>query len=122
MEAHWCVIGFSHLNGFQEKIDAFLQKDHLVHPRKRKSGVGSIDLRSAVDNLRIRDAIPYPEMNWEVLPPSFREVLKGRKNVIDFTLRGRDGQRPRVGEVMRWVFSLTEEEIRELRFIKIAER
>ncbi len=121
-EGHWCVIGFSHLNGFQEKIDAFLEKEHLLHPRRRKRGVVSIDLRSTVDSLRIRDTIPCPEVDSGVLPPSFREILKGRENVIEFTLRGKDGQRPRVREVMGSVFGLTEDEIRGLRFIKIAEK
>ena len=121
-EGHWCVIGFSQFNGFQEKIDAFLEKEHLIHPRRRKRGVVSIDLRSTVDSPRIRDTIPCPEVDTGILPPSFREILKGRQNVIEFTLRGKDGQRPRVREVMGSVFGLTEEEIRGLRFIKIAEK
>jgi radical SAM family uncharacterized protein/radical SAM-linked protein len=91
-EARWCVLGFSHLNGFQEKIEAFLERDHFIHAQRRKRGMGEIDLRSVVEAMS-----------------------------IEFILRGKDGQRPRAREVIRWVFGLTEEEIRGLRFIKLAQ-
>jgi radical SAM family uncharacterized protein/radical SAM-linked protein len=120
-EAHWCVMGFSHLDGFQEKIDAFLERDHLIHSQVRKGGVGEIDLRSTVEEVRIRDTIPLPEMDASTLPPSFRELLNWRGGVIEFTLREKDGRRPRAREVVSWVFDLTEEEVKGLRFIKLAE-
>jgi radical SAM family uncharacterized protein/radical SAM-linked protein len=120
-EAHWCVLGFSHLRGFQEKIDAFLGRDHLVHAQRRKGGIGEIDLRSMVDNVKIRDTIPLPEMDTSLLPPSFRELLNWRGGVIEFTLRGKDGRRPRAREVVSRVLGLTEEEVKGLRFIKLAE-
>jgi radical SAM family uncharacterized protein/radical SAM-linked protein len=120
-EAHWCVMGFSDLDGFQEKIDAFLERDHLIHSQVRKGGAGEIDLRSTVQEVRIRDTIPLPEMDADVLPPSFRELLNWRGGVIEFTLREKDGRRPRAREVVRWVFDLTEEEVKGLRFIKLAE-
>jgi hypothetical protein len=93
-EAHWCVLGFSHLNGFQEKIDAFLERDHVIHVQKRKRGIGEIDLRSVVDKVRIRDTIPLSETETGRLPPSFREVLNWKGGVIEFILRGRVGFRP----------------------------
>ncbi len=120
-EAHWCVLGFSHLNGFQEKIDAFLERDHVIHAQRRKRGIGEIDLRSVVDKVRIRDTIPLSETETGRLPPSFREVLNWKGGVIEFILRGKDGQRPRAREVVGWVFGLTEEEVRGLRFIKLVE-
>ncbi len=120
-EAQWCVLGFSHLNGFQEKIDAFLERDHVIHVQRRKRGIGEIDLRSVVDRVRIRDTIPLSETDTSRLPPSFREVLNWKGGVIEFILRGKDGQRPRAREVIRWVFGLTEEEVRGLRFIKLVE-
>jgi hypothetical protein len=36
-------------------------------------------------------------------------------------LRWKDGQKPRAREVIRWVFGLTEEEVKGLRFIKLVE-
>jgi len=120
-EAHWCVMGFSHLDGFQDKIDAFLERDHLIHSQVRKGGTGEIDLRSTVEEVRIRDTIPLPEMDASTLPPSFRELLNWRGGVIEFTLREKDGRRPRAREVVSWVFDLTEEEVKGLRFIKLAE-
>jgi radical SAM-linked protein len=120
-EAHWCVLGFSHLNGFQDKIDAFLERDHVIHAQKRKRGIEEIDLRSVVNRVRIRDTIPLSETDTSRLPPSFWEVLNWKGGVIEFILRGKDGRRPRAREVIRWVFGLTEEEVRGLRFIKLVE-
>ena len=120
-EAHWCVLGFSDLSGFQEKIDAFLEMDHLIHAQRRKRGIGEIDLRSMVDRVRIRDTMPLPEMDTSLLPSSFRELQNRRGGVIEFVLRGEDGRRPRPREVMSRLFDLTEDEIRGLRFIKLAE-
>lgn len=120
-EAQWCVLGFSHLNGFQEKIDAFLGMDHVIRSQRRKRGIGEIDLRSMVGRVSIRDTIPLPEMDTSRLPPSFWEVLNWRGGVIEFNLRWKDGQRPRAREVIRWIFGLTEEEVKGLRFIKLEE-
>jgi len=120
-EARWCVLGFPHLNGFQEKIDAFLGRDHLIHAQMRKRGIEEIDLRSMVDKVRMRDTIPLPEMDTNLLPPSFRELLNWRGGIIEFTLREKDGRRPRAREVVSRVFGLTEEEVKGLRFIKLAE-
>ncbi len=120
-EAHWCVLGFSHLNGFQEKINAFLERDHLIHPQVRKGGAGEIDLRSTVVKVGIRDTIPLPDMDTSTLPASFGELLNWRGGVIEFTLREKDGRRPRAREVVSWVFGLTEEEVKGLRLIKLVE-
>ncbi len=120
-EAHWCVLGFSDLSGFQEKIDAFLGRDHLIHAQRRKRGIGEIDLRSTVDRVRIRDTMPSPEMNTSLLPSSFRELQNWRGGVIEFVIRGEDGRRPRPREVVSRLFDLTEDEMRGLRFIKVAE-
>jgi radical SAM family uncharacterized protein/radical SAM-linked protein len=120
-EAHWCVLGFSHIEGLQDKIDAFLGRDRLIIAQRRKRGIGEIDLRSMVDNLRIRDTIPLPEMDMNLLPPSFRELLEWKEGVVEFTLRGKDGRRPRAREVISGVFELTDEEVRGLRLIKLAE-
>ncbi len=121
-EDHWCVLGFSQLNELQEKIDVFLERDQLIHAQRRKRGIGQIDLRSMVDKVGIRYTIPLPETDASQLPPSFREVLNWKGGVIEFILRGKDGQKPRAREVIRWVFGLTEEEIKGLRFIKLVER
>ncbi len=120
-EAHWCVLGFSNLTGFQEKIDSFLGMDHLIHAQRRKGGIGEIDLRSVVEQVRIRDTIPLPKMDKGLIPPSLRELLNRRGGVIEFYLRGRDGRRPRPREVVSRVFGLGEEEVKGLRFIKLAE-
>jgi radical SAM family uncharacterized protein/radical SAM-linked protein len=120
-EAHWCVLGFSDLSGFQQKIDAFLEMDHLIHTQKRKRGMGEIDLRSTVDKVRLRDTIPLPAVDTGLLPPSFRELQNHGGGVIEFVLRGEDGRRPRPREVMSRLFDLTEDEIKGLRFIKMAE-
>jgi radical SAM family uncharacterized protein/radical SAM-linked protein len=120
-EAHWCVLGFSHLKGFQEKIDAFLGTKHLIHAQRNKSGIGEIDLRSMVDEVRIRDTIPLPEMDTNLLPHAFWELLNWKGGIIEFIVRGKDGRSPRAREVIRWVFDLTEEEVKGLRFIKLAE-
>ena len=120
-EAHWCVLGFSHLKGFQEKIDAFLGMDHLIHAQRRKRGIGEINLRSMVQEVRIRDAIPLPKLDTNLLPPSFRELLNWKGGVIEFILREKDGQRPRAREVISLVFGLSGEEIKGLQFIKLAE-
>jgi radical SAM-linked protein len=120
-EAHWCVLGFSDLSGFQQKIDAFLEMDHLIHTQKRKRGMGEIDLRSTVDKVRLRDTIPLPAVDTSFLPPSFRELQNHGGGVIEFVLRGEDGRRPRPREVMSRLFDLTEDEIKGLRFIKLAE-
>ncbi|UCD70846.1 MAG: TIGR03960 family B12-binding radical SAM protein [Syntrophobacterales bacterium] len=120
-EAHWCVVGFSHLKGFQEKIDAFVRRDRLVHAQRRKRGIGEIDLRSMVQEVRIRDTIPLPEMDTNLLPPSFRELLNWKGGVIEFIVKGKDGQRPRAREVVSRVFGLTGEQIKGLQFIKLAE-
>ena len=75
-----------------------------------------------VDNyVQTQDTIPLPEMDASTLPPSFRELLNWRGGVIEFTLREKDGRRPRAREVVSWVFDLTEEEVKGLRFIKLAE-
>ena len=74
-----------------------------------------------VDKVGIRYAIPLPETDASQLPPSFRELLDWKGGVIEFILRGKDGQKPRAREVIRWVFGLTEEEIKGLRFIKLVE-
>jgi hypothetical protein len=74
-----------------------------------------------VEEVRIRDTIPLPEMDASTLPPSFRELLNWRGGVIEFTLREKDGRRPRAREVVSGVFDLTEEEVKGLRFIKLAE-
>jgi radical SAM family uncharacterized protein/radical SAM-linked protein len=121
-EAQWCVLGFSHLNGFQEKIDAFLERDHVIHTQRRKRGTAEIDLRSMVSKVRIRDTIPLPGTDTSRLSPSFWEVVNWKGGIIEFILRGKDGQRPRAREVIKWVFGLTEEEVKGLRFIKLAER
>jgi radical SAM family uncharacterized protein/radical SAM-linked protein len=42
-EAQWCVLGFSHLNGFREKIEAFLGRDHVIRAQRSKRGIGEID-------------------------------------------------------------------------------
>ncbi|NIS63306.1 MAG: DUF2344 domain-containing protein, partial [Proteobacteria bacterium] len=120
-ETRWCVLGFSHLNGFQERIDAFLGRDHVIHVQRRKSGIGEIDLRSAVGRVGIIDTIPLPETDTSRFPPSFREVLNWKGGIIEFILKGQDGQRPRAREVIRWVFGLTEEQVKGLRFIKLVE-
>jgi len=120
-EAHWCVLGFSHLKGFQEKIDTFLGRKHFIHAQRNKSGIGEIDLRSMVDEVRIRDTIPLPEMDTNLLPHAFWELLNWKGGIIEFIVRGKDGRRPRAREVIRWVFDLTEEEVKGLRFIKLAE-
>ncbi|MFB0508519.1 MAG: TIGR03960 family B12-binding radical SAM protein [Thermodesulfobacteriota bacterium] len=120
-EVQWCVLGFSHLNGFQERIDAFLGRDHVIHAQRRKSGIGEIDLRSTVGRVSIIDTIPLAEMDTSRFPPSFREVLNWKGGIIEFILKGQDGQRPRAREVIRWVFGLTEEEVKGLRFIKLVE-
>jgi radical SAM family uncharacterized protein/radical SAM-linked protein len=120
-EAQWCVLGFSHLHGFQEKIDAFLGRDHVIRAQRRKRGIGEIDLRSMVGRVSIRDTLPLPKTGTSRLPPSFWEVLNWKGGIIEFNLRARDGQRPRAREVIRWVFGLTEEEVKGLRFIKLAE-
>jgi len=120
-EAQWCVLGFPHLNGFQERIDAFLEKDHVIQAQRRKRGIGEIDLRSTVDRVSMRDTMPLPEVDASRLPPSFRELLNWKEGIIEFILRGKDGQRPRAREVIRWVFGLTEEEVKGLRFIKLVE-
>jgi radical SAM family uncharacterized protein/radical SAM-linked protein len=120
-EAHWCVLGFSHLKGFQEKIDAFQGRKHLIHAQRRKSGIGEIDLRSMVEEVRIRDTIPLPEMDTNFLPQAFWELFNWKGGVIEFIVRGKDGRGPRAREVIRWVFDLTEEEVKGLRFIKLAE-
>ncbi len=119
--AQWCVLGFSHLNGFQEKIDAFLERDHVIHAQRRKRGIEEIDVRSMVARVSIRDTIPLPETDTSRLPPSFREVLSWKGGIIEFILRGKPGPRPRAREVIKWIFSLTEEEVKGLRFIKLAE-
>ncbi len=119
--AHWCVVGFSKLTGFQGKIESFLEMDYLIHAQRRKRGIGEIDLRSVVDEVRIRDSIPLPKMDTGRLPPSFRELLNWRGGVVEFHLRGGDGWRPRPREVVSRVFGLTEEEVKGLRFIKLAE-
>jgi radical SAM family uncharacterized protein/radical SAM-linked protein len=120
-EAHWCVLGFSKLTGLQEKIDSFLEMDCLIHAQRRKRSIGEIDLRSVVDELRIRDTIPLPKMDKDLLPPSFRELLNWRGGVVEFYLRGGDGRRPRPREVVSRIFGLTEEEVKGLRFVKLAE-
>jgi radical SAM-linked protein len=120
-EAHWCVLGFSKLTGLQEKIDSFLEMDCLIHAQRRKRGIGEIDLRSVVDELRIRNTIPLPKMDKDLLPPSFRELLNWRGGVVEFYLRGGDGRRPRPREVVSRIFGLTEEEVKGLRFVKLAE-
>jgi radical SAM family uncharacterized protein/radical SAM-linked protein len=120
-EAQWCVLGFPHLDGFQERIDAFLEKDHVIQAQRRKRGIGEIDLRSTVDRVSMRDTMPLPEVDASRLPPSFRELLNWKEGIIEFILRGKDGQRPRAREVIRWVFGLTEEEVKGLRFIKLVE-
>ena len=120
-EAHWCVLGFSDLSGFQQKIDAFLEMDHLIHTQRRKRGMGEVDLRSTVDRVRLRDTIPLPAMDTSLLPSSFRELQNHRGGVIEFVLRGEDGRKPRPREVMSRLFDLTEDEIKGLRFIKLAE-
>jgi len=121
-EAQWCAFGFSHLNGFQEKIDAFLERDHVIHTQRRKRGTAEIDLRSMVDRVNIRETIPLPETDTSRLSPSFWDVLNWKGGIIEFILRVKDGQKPRAREVIKWVFGLTEEEVKGLRFIKLAER
>ena len=86
--AHWCVLGFSHLKGFQEKIDAFLGRKHLIHAQRNKSGIREIDLRSMVDEVRIRDTIPLPEMDTNLLPHAFWELLNWTGGIIEFIVRG----------------------------------
>jgi len=120
-DAHWCVVGFSKLTGFQRKIESFLEMDYLIHAQRRKRGIGKIDLRSVVDEVRIRDSIPLPKMDTRRLPPSFRDLLNWRGGVVEFHLRGGDGWIPRPREVVSRVFGLTEEEVKGLRFIKLAE-
>jgi len=120
-EAHWCVLGFSHLKGFQEKIDAFQGRKHIIHAQRRKSGIEEIDLRSMVEEVRIRDTIPLPEMDTNLLPHAFWELFNWKGAVIEFLVRGKDGRGPRAREVIRWIFDLTEEEVKGLRFIKLAE-
>ncbi len=120
-EVHWCVLGFSHLKGFQKKIDAFQGRKHLIHTQRRKSGIGEIDLRSMVEEVRIQDTIPLPEMDTNLLPHAFWELFNWKGGVIEFIVRGKNGRGPRAREVIRWVFDLTEEEVKGLRFIKLAE-
>ncbi len=120
-ETHWCVLGFSHLKGFQEKIDAFQGSNQLIHAQRSKGGIGGIDLRSMVEEVRIRDTIPLPEIDTHLFPRSFWDLLNWKGGVIEFIVRAKDGRRPRAREVIRRVFDITEEEVKGLRFIKLAE-